>query len=216
MGCPPDPVEVSIAYSAERIVALGEKYNRLVGEYAQAAKLAAELFTDFQRIAGHEVTQVFHSRTDVSPSEYEPYADATAQFALEAQYRGRVKELETALCELRTRFCVLLQQRDKSYSETTRAALGRERHLHLLHREEDREQWLAWLKKHRAHIEYELTEGARDAPGRVDMPALRQLAERIDTEMDRIKALGEAVLLTDRESLKAREELYAVPYLHDG
>ncbi|MFO1470002.1 MAG: hypothetical protein U1F27_03035 [Turneriella sp.] len=80
---------------------------------------------------------------------------------LVGEYRGRVKELETALCELRTRFCVLLLQRDQSYPERIKAALDQERRLHLLHREEGREQWIGWLKKHREYVQYELTEGRK-------------------------------------------------------
>ncbi len=166
-----------------------------------------------ERLSAHENEQVFQSRTDVAPTEADPYADATAQHALEAEYRGRLKELETALCELRTRFCTRLQQGGKSYTGTTMAALLREQGLHRAHRQEDRMQWLAWLEKHREYVEYELTEGARAAPGRVDLAALRQLALRLTAEIARIKALDENQLTTDREALNAHVELYAVPYL---
>ena len=192
---------------------MNAQYNRFVAEYREARCLAAELGMEAERLSAHENEQVFQSRTDVAPTEADPYADATAQHALEAEYRGRLKELETALCELRTRFCTRLQQRGKSYTGTTMAALVREQGLHRAHRQEDRMQWLAWLEKHREYVEYELTEGARAAPGRVDLAALRQLALRLTAEIARIKALDETQLTTDREALKAHVELYAVPYL---
>lgn len=168
-----------------------------------------------ERLHDHSEPQVFQSRTDVAPSEYEPYADATAQYELERQYRDRVKELETALCELRTRLCVLLLKGDQSYPGRIKTALEQERRLHLLHREEDREQWIGWLKRHREFVQYELTEGEQNAPGRLDITALQRLAERIDGELTRISALDKTELSTNRESLNAHEELYSLPYLRD-
>ena len=194
---------------------MNARYNRLVSEYRVARELALALNMDADPLHHHSEPQVFESRTDVAPSEYEPYADATAQYELEAQYRGRVKDLETALCELRTRFCVLLLQRDQSYPEPVKAALNQERRLHLLHREEDREQWIRWLKKHNEYVQYELTGGAQNVPGRIDIALLRQLADRIDAELVRINALDKSELITNRESLNAHEELYSLPYRRD-
>ena len=136
MGCPPDPVEVSIWHSGERIGLLQEKYGRLRAEYLEAVELALHFNADIKIEAGYPPAEKFIRRTSVNPTEAEPYADDADQHRLERENEAKVKELENRLCTVRTS---LLK------SAKTAPEFARQRELHLAHRLEDRTLWTQWL-----------------------------------------------------------------------
>jgi len=200
MGCPPDPVEVSIWRSGERIGELQEKYNRLVAEFAEAADLAKRLLPGFSE-KNLPTREIFNRRTDVTPTEAEPYADDSAQYQLEREYATKVKDLENRLCELRTRLV-------KMAAPGTDAAQMKT--LHRAHRLEDREQWISWLREKIRLIEFLLgEEDTRD----LDRPACERMIRDIRVEIDRISGLSEEELMHDRGVLRADQELWQTPYL---
>lgn len=151
MGCPPDPLEVSIWRSSERIDLLEERYNRFIDEYADAVQLAGQLGLSFVDLTASHMKEKFVHRTDVQASEYDPYADEHAQWQLESAYSQRVKELETALCELRTR--ILCHLREGAVAADTDLA-HRICGAQASHREEDRQQAIAWLERLRGSLHW--------------------------------------------------------------
>lgn len=200
MGCPPDPVEVSIWRSGERIGELQEKYNRLVAEFAEAVALAKQLITRFSE-KNMPSREIFERRTGVVPTEAEPYADDGAQYKLEQGYATKVKDLENRLCELRTRLVKIADPGTDAAQMKT---------LHRAHRLEDREQWLAWLQEKIRLLEYLL---GRDDTMDLDRPACEQMIRDIRVEIHRISGLSDEELMHNRGILRADQELWRTPYL---
>jgi hypothetical protein len=201
MGCPPDPVEVSIWRSGERIDSLQQKYDRLRGEYAEAAKLAFGLVSAYKAEGGYPPAEKFERRTTVNPTEFEPYADDSDQYRMERENEAKVKELENRLCVLRTE----LLGTGKSGPEITK-----QRALHLAHRLDDREAWSAWLREKIQLLEFLL--GSKDSH-ELDQDAARQMISDLNTEVGRLQNLSEQELLFNRDSLRADEKFWQTPYL---
>lgn len=201
MGCPPDPVEVSIWRSGARIDLLQEKYDRLRDEYAETSALALRLIVDFKAEVGYPPAEKFERRTTVHPTEVEPYADDSDQYRLERQNEAKLKELENRLCTLRTR----LLSSGQSGPEITR-----QRALHLAHRREDREIWSNWLREKVSLLEFLL--GDKESH-ELDEPAARQMIGDLNAELSRLQNLGEDELLLDRQCLRADAKFWQTPYL---
>jgi len=207
MGCPPDPVEVSIWRSGERIQSLQERHDALRLEYADAAKLAVAMeILSFEK-EGEWPAERFSTRTDVHATEQNQYADMEAQIELEHGIAKQVKALENALCELRTKILAgraRVGGADKALFEKVYAD-------HVRHREDDRQTALAWLIERRTIIKGALAMADephlvldREAAARL----LRETAQRI-ASLRRVKI---ARLLKERALTDIDQGRYLIPY----
>ena len=204
MGCPPDPVEVTIWRSSDRIGALQEKYDLLRMEYSETVKIARRLKIPVMVECSEFPERRFSRRATVSPTESEPYADANHQWLLESECSKTVKALETALCTLRTQLMV-----SDTFAKTGGEEFLRQRTLHRAHREEDRAQWLQWLWDRQRLLQSLIRDNAHAS---LDLLAAGELVAALQKEIRRIEDISENTLLTDRKCLHADEKLWEVPY----
>lgn len=209
MGCPPDPVEVSIWRSGERIQELQERYDRFRAEYADAVKFAEALeILSFEPLSRWPEER-FTIRTDVQPDEFNQYADDAAQSALESGYKKQVKSLETALCTLRTE--LLKRWREKPQRSKVDASLVKQvRAAHAAHRKEDRAQAIKWLKQQREVMEYYVEHPQE--PTRMNRQKALTRLTAIDSEIKRLRALKVSDMLYDRGLTEFDERRFAIPF----
>lgn len=207
MGCPPDPVDVSIWRSSERIEQLEERYNRFIDEYAEAALLAGQMALRFEDQRPNHRKEKFICRTDVQPDQYNMYADEAAQHKLEAGYRARVKELEIALCELRTRILCAVRDSGRPVAE---GQLTRLRAAHASHREEDRQQAIAWLER-QCEILVFYTNAKNAKKARIAAGECDRRLSLARTEITRLQAIPSEELLYDRSLTALDEEKFEIP-----
>ena len=207
MGCPPDPVDVSIWRSGERIQSLQERYDALRHEYADAAKLAVAMeILSFEK-ADTWRGERFSTRTGVHPTENNQYADMEAQIELEQGYAKRVKALENALCELRTKILAgraHVGGADKALFDKVYAD-------HVRHREDDRRTALAWLKERREIMKWALD--AKDEPHMVlNRPVAEGLLREINQRIASLSRVKMQRLLQERALTQIDEGRYVIPY----
>lgn len=214
VGCPPDPIEVSIWRSGERIENLQQKYDRMLAEYRATSALCTELAITGARPEADFAALSFQRRTDVHPTEYDQYADASDQFRIEEECKKQVKQLETALCELRTR---LLQYATTAPAPALKEQLALQKELHRAHREEDRTQWLIWLKEKMDLLAFLIRDAEGDAESNLDIAASQAMLQALKLEIRRIKQIPENELLLNRDILRADQKLWRTPYrTHSG
>lgn len=210
MGCPPDPVEVSIWRSADRISELESRYRTFIAEYAEAAALAHAWHLDFTDIAQRHVYEPFTRRTDMQATEYDQYADATAQSQLEDKYARLVKELETELCILRTRLMNLAREKPQ-LTESAAAAYERVRAGHSTHREEDRALAIAWLRRQCEILEF-YTRDANTGESRIDAGECKNRLVRAQKEIARLTQVPIENLIHDRSLTAIDERQFELPF----
>ncbi|MFZ5630766.1 MAG: hypothetical protein ACOY5B_16655 [Spirochaetota bacterium] len=207
MGCPPDPVEVSIWRSSERIALLEERYHRFIDEYGDAALLAGQWGLSFVDLTASHTKEKFVHRTDVQASEYDQYADEHAQWQLESAYSRKVKELETALCDLRTR--ILCHLRERPVAADT-GLIHRVQAAQACHREEDRQQAIAWLLRQCEILSY-YTDGKAALKAQIDAAeCVRRLALARE-EIGRLQQLQAEELLYNRALTAIETERFEIP-----
>lgn len=194
MGCPPDPVDVSIWRSSDRIALLEERYNRFIDEYAEAALLAGQAGVGFVDLLSTHKKEKFFHRTDVRPDEFNQYADEQAQWQLESGYSQQVKELETGLCELRTR--ILCHLRGGAVT-VDGDLLARVRGAHSNHRAEDRQQAIEWLTRQCEILAY-YTDPKVARKARIDAAECSLRLNLARSEISRMEQLPAHELLYDR------------------
>jgi hypothetical protein len=212
MGCPPDPVEVSIWRSGERIAELQDRYNSLRSQYTEAVEFAERLDIPVPQDISTWPEERFARRTDVSACEEEPYRDEQAQHILEANYGAQVKRLEIELCELRTRLQIHIRENTVKMPEKTDLC-QRVLAAHAAHREEDRAQVIAWLNDRYATLEYYA--GRPQDTGGVDHSGTRIIMERIEAEILRLQGLNIEELVCSREITEIQESRFGIPFLRD-
>lgn len=207
MGCPPDPADVSIWRSGERIASLQERYDTLRSQYADAVQLAVAMEILSYAPLTDWPPERFTTRTDVHPTEYDQYADVAAQSELERNYEKRVKALENTLCELRTQ--ILARQGEVGAAEM--ALFEEVSAAHLQHREDDRQTALAWLRERRAIIKGAL--GMKDEAHLVlDRPRAERLLQDINQRIRSLSRVRVERLVRDRALTQIDEGKYVIPY----
>jgi hypothetical protein len=211
MGCPPDPVEVSIWRSGERIAELQDRYNSLRSQYTEAVEFAERLDIPVPQDISTWPEERFARRTDVSACEEEPYRDEQARHILEASYGAQVKRLEIELCELRTQ--LQRHMRECTNLSPMHTDLGqRIFNAHAAHREEDRACAIAWLKKRYSVLLF-YVKNPRE-PGGINRTEAALRLKRIEAEIKRIEVLTSEELIYDRKLTEIEETQFEIPFVN--
>jgi hypothetical protein len=160
MGCPPDPEEVDIWRGNERLASLREETLKLHEELRTArAVLAREVewrpVPDelLERVARANATAAglagaLPSRTFSQgefPRDSSGYADRHEQFELDEEAAVRLRAVQLSLCEVRALLLEIV--RGVESAEGLAPELVEQRDLHLAHRREDREDYLALIRE---------------------------------------------------------------------
>jgi hypothetical protein len=218
MGCPPDPIDVSIGRGNNESSELKEKAERLIPQAKTAARFLVELgkeyenvlskdhlnnanalYNDAQRYSASHLGQTFGHHDFGEGSGQYGYPDMSVLYQHLSESEKYVKMIEINLCITRD---LILKAIDligeNNLSEKNRKNYLEEKQLHLLHRREDRdikiktlENDISTCKFVMSTKDYDYTEEQR-----------REYAEKLkllEPEYKRIAAYSDEELLKNRE-----------------
>lgn len=212
MGCPPDPIDVSISYSKDRIQTLAQKYKSLREGYNHSVKLWKR-FPESKLVLQEFGDNSFDSSITSFPSEYDPYADLKQIYTKEEVYKEKVKSLEIFLCNLR---CEILNLSKEWPDRLTSEELKSELELHTKHRNEDRAQWISWLCEKKELCIFLLNDNSHaDLESQKIKSKIPGLIQKIDSEISRVTKLDEIEILYDRNSFGKNEKVFDTLQLYE-
>lgn len=203
MGCPPDPAEVDISRSKDRIEELKTKENDLLNQYKITEKILNELFAKISDSAPfEEQKKVFENRKSyesilIEDYVYNPsggmYDDVSHWGRQEDKLATHVKLIENSLCELRGALLKIITETGKIFDPAFLKKIDHELELHRIHRLEDRETWLAYLRDLKLQYENKIKH-------RGPLLEYYEKVKRIDVEIVRVERLSEEEIFHNRSA----------------
>ncbi len=215
MGCPPDPVDVSISYGNDGSVALKEKAERLIPQAKKATQFLVALGTGHPGMFPSEMWEhakalekdAAHFSADHLgktfgygdfKESYGGYPDMSVLYSHLNESEVYVKKIEFTLCIARD---ILLKsvrligegKLTKSEQETYRE----EKELHRLHRVEDKELKLKTIANEIDTCKFVISTTVHDYKPEERKEYAEKLA-RLEPEYQRILAFTDDELLADR------------------
>jgi hypothetical protein len=216
MGCPPDPVEIGISRDNTATQDAEQKFIELGAQKETALKLFHELkagaFQNEQvEIIVNAVTAGTHEAKVAPPefSTYGMYADAHEASAKRTHAEQKAKNREDSLCIIRDGILKLAAFIPEKILQAKRDAFEKEKELHRLHREDDRETWLHWLADRINLLSYykEKAEAQKSDPAYF----IEALA-KIEREVERVKCLSTDALLSNRDIIGRNPSEFEADY----
>jgi len=210
MGCPPDPADVYLWQSQEKIDELQIKYDELRKQYA----ITADLWNKTSRGKNSNENQskfeacTFSREAGVQPTESDPYADATDIDKKVKKYLSIVKEVEVALCDLRDQLLVEAKNESNALTQQEKQT---EHDLHLAHREDDRQVWLAWLQDKVEMCEFII----QDDDPYPDTEKTKKLKNKLTKEIKRVTAITPDELFGNTQLFGIHPEEFDTYSLYD-
>ena len=190
MGCPPDPAEIDFLKTMERLKKLQSKVAFLVAEYNNALIIYNNhLDKTGEKKELLSVPKIDEEITEM-PSEFSPYADLLQAGRKEDIATSIVKNIETRLCDLRTLILNSVNQ-----NKIPDSFLIDLKQAHLLHRLEDKKNWLAWLGEQADFCNYVITQ--KQDFEEDEIKRAYALKEKIEIEKARVKAFSNKEILSD-------------------
>jgi hypothetical protein len=205
MGCPPDPIDVGIGRDKTATDDAEQKFKEL----GEQKEIALKLFQDLNSFAIQNdaviaIASVVALAID-EPKVPEPeipssgmYADAHDAYSKRKYAEQKVKNREQSLCTIRHGILKLAEFIPEEILKQKKNAFDKERELHRLHREDDRETWLRWLED-KGNVWRYFHDKAVKQNG--DSAYFTEGVTKISREVARVKALSIDSLLYDNEIL---------------
>lgn len=203
MGCPPDPMEVSMWRSNERAREQEAKEKTLRREFDNLLKLMTPVMNAAAEMPAVKKLLDRCNRLNAgvmvpaAPEESSGYmqdADVQEAYANEAWEEAKAKGAETKLCNLRDFLVNAWELPDvKERFKELQTQVEKEIAAHALHREEDRTTWLAWLKEKKEMNEWLV----KDASDENLKSRYAERLRKIEAEMIRVQQLSAREVLMD-------------------
>lgn len=214
MGCPPDPIEISMSRSSNRIAELTDQYNELASVCKKALEYIKQIsirLPEEKQKKNQDFIGVFpgdsfeareFDRRIIAYDESDPYRDANDLSSKEYYAGKEVKRLEYLYCEILHYINYELEYTSESEQETINKRLEYQQ-LYCKHRLEDVQTWLAWLNEKQQTYQYQFDnkDGAKKTKAQL-------ILNKVEEEIKRITALSEETILKDRNSFGKNPEYF--------
>jgi hypothetical protein len=216
MGCPPDPIEVSLGRGNEDSIALKQKADDLIPQTKSAAQFFVGLCLSYNSIILIELQRKAEAlnkdalnfdSSDLGktfgwndfPESYGDYPNMSVMYSHLSNSESYVKRIEINLCitrDLLLKAVRMIGEKNLSASELKNYL--EEKNLHLIHRREDKEIKIKALENDISTCQFLISTKEHNYTEEERQQYTEKL-KRLEPELKRIAALTDDELLQNRE-----------------